>query len=160
MGKYRVAGYVKLAKLWERSKDKAIVYHNEYFREKYENDPDMQLCGVYIDITGQKNIKRRPKMVRLIKDCMAGKIDCIATQTRAYLAANNEEFFYLIYLLLNLKPPIHIVTEDDNYHIDTIRNEDRQTEALKKMAEDYILMNPNGYETWRREILLAHCEEE
>ena len=156
---YRVAGYVKLAKLWERSKNKAIAYHNDYYRDKYKNDPAMKLCGVYIDITGQKNIKKRPKMVRLIKDCVLGRVDCIATQTRAYLAANSEEFFYLIYLLFTLNPPIHIVTEDDNYHIDTIKNEDQQAEALLKMATDYIKMNPKGYSSWRDEVLRAECDE-
>ena len=98
-------------------------------------------------------------MVRLIKDCVLGRVDCIATQTRAYLAANSEEFFYLIYLLFTLNPPIHIVTEDDNYHIDTIKNEDQQAEALLKMATDYIKMNPKGYSSWRDEVLRAECDE-
>lgn len=156
---YRVAGYVKLAKLWERSKEKAVAYHNDYYQEKYKDNSEMKLCGVYIDITGQKNIKKRPKMVRLIRDCMLGRIDCIAAQTRAYLAGNNEEFFYLIYLLFNLNPPIHIVTEDDNYHIDTIRNEDQQMEALKKMASDFIKMDPERYSAWREEIFKAEYDE-
>ena len=30
--RYKVAGYVKLAKLWERSKDTAIPYHHQYTR--------------------------------------------------------------------------------------------------------------------------------
>ena len=41
--KYRVAGYVKLAKLWERSSEEAICYHHDYYRNKYENDERMQL---------------------------------------------------------------------------------------------------------------------
>lgn len=28
--KYKVGGYVKLAKLWERSKDAAVAYHSSY----------------------------------------------------------------------------------------------------------------------------------
>lgn len=32
---YHVAGYVKLAKLWERSAESAINYHNHYYSEKY-----------------------------------------------------------------------------------------------------------------------------
>ncbi len=150
---YRVAGYVKLAKWWDRSRDKAIEYHNNYYREKFQNDPHMDLRGVYIDITGQKQIRRRPEMVRLINDCVYGQINCIATQTRAYLAANNEEFFYLIHMLLTLPHPIQIVTEDDNYHIDTIRDVGNQAEALKKMAADYVAINPKAFEDWRKEIL-------
>ncbi len=91
-------------------------------------------------------------MVRLINDCVYGQINCIATQTRAYLAANNEEFFYLIHMLLTLPHPIQIVTEDDNYHIDTIRDVGNQAEALKKMAADYVAINPKAFEDWRKEI--------
>ena len=29
--KYKVGGYVKLAKLWERSKDAAVAYHSSYY---------------------------------------------------------------------------------------------------------------------------------
>lgn len=157
---YRVAGYVKLAKLWERSREQAIAYHNHYFREKYRDNPAMKLCAVYIDITGQKCIKKRPEMLRLIRDCMNGRINCIATQTSAYLAADNEEFFYLIYLLFHLNPPIHIVTEDDHFHIDTINNEEQQTEALRRAASDYIRMNPEGYSKWEKEVLTSKYSEQ
>jgi len=150
---YKVGGYVKLAKLWERSRDAAIAYHNEYYRSKFQNDPKMCLCDVYIDITGNKEIRRRKQMLRLLGDCMAGKINCIATQTRAYLAANNEEFFHLIHLLFSLEPSIEIVTEDLDYNIDTIRDEDDQRDAMKKMAADYVNMNPATYKKWKDNIL-------
>lgn len=156
---YHVAGYVKLAKLWERTKNNAIAYHNKYYSDKFKDDPEMELVGVYIDITGQKNIKRRPQMVRLIRECIAGRVDCIATQTRAYLAANNEEFFYLLYLLFGLNPSIHIVTEDDNYHIDTIRDEDNQTAALKKMVSDYVQIKQEDYNAWKTEVLQADYDK-
>ena len=29
--KYKVGGYVKLAKLWERSKDAVVAYHSSYY---------------------------------------------------------------------------------------------------------------------------------
>ena len=31
---YRVAGYVKLAKLWEKNKEVALSYHKRYYKEK------------------------------------------------------------------------------------------------------------------------------
>ena len=34
---YRVAGYVKLAKLWEKNKEAALSYHKRYYKEKCEN---------------------------------------------------------------------------------------------------------------------------
>ena len=56
----------------------------------------MELVHVYIDITGNKNIWKRPGMLQLIKDCQSKKVNCIATQTKAYLAANTEDFFFII----------------------------------------------------------------
>ena len=84
---------------------------------------------------------------------MTGKINCIVTQTRAYLAANIEEFFHLIHLLFSLELSIEIVTEDLDYNIDTIRDEDHQRDAMKKMAADYVNMNPATYKKWKDSIL-------
>lgn len=152
---YRVGGYVKLAKLWERSRDAALSLHKEYYQKKFSESKGMKLINVYIDITGNKEIRKRPEMLRLIRDCKEGKINCVATQTRAYLAANNEEFFYLLYLLLGLNPPIEIVTEDDDYIFNTIWNPDHQREVMKQTASEYVQMNPEGYQNWERAILRA-----
>ena len=70
--KYKVGGYVKLAKLWERSKDAAVAYHSSYYAEKFRDDADKRLVGVYIDITGNKEIYKRPEMVHLLQDCKKG----------------------------------------------------------------------------------------
>lgn len=153
--KYHVAGYVKLAKLWERAAEAALAYHNKYYEDKFAEDPQMELFDVYIDITGQKDIRKRPDMIRLIRDSIDGHVNCIATQTRAYLAANNRELFYLLHFLFELPGGFEIVTEDDNYHIDTITNAEDQKQALLAMASDYIKMNPKDYENWKTGILSA-----
>lgn len=80
--KYKVGGYVKLAKLWERSKDAAVAYHSSYYAEKFRDDADKRLVGVYIDITGNKEIYKRPEMVHLLKDCKKGAVNLIFSQTR------------------------------------------------------------------------------
>ena len=94
--KYKVGGYVKLAKLWERSKDAAVAYHSSYYAEKFRDDADKKLVGVYIDITGNKEIYKRPEMVHLLKDCKNGSVNLIFSQTRAYLAANTCDFCFLL----------------------------------------------------------------
>ena len=80
--KYKVGGYVKLAKLWERSKDAAVAYHSSYYAEKFRDDADKRLVGVYIDITGNKEIYKRPEMVHLLKDCKNGSVNLIFSQTK------------------------------------------------------------------------------
>ena len=150
--KKRAAGYVKLAKLWEKNRQNAIDYHNGYYQKKFLENGDYELVGVYIDITGKKDIKNRPEMLRLISDCHSGKVDCIFTQTKGYLAANNREFTYLTHYLFKMGSGIDIVTEDEQYHIDTVQNADKQKEALVKMAEEYISLNREDYEKWENEI--------
>ena len=101
--RYKVGGYVKLAKLWERSKDAAVAYHSSYYAEKFKTDSDKKLVGVYIDITGNKEIYKRPEMVHLLKDCKNGSINLIFSQTRAYLAANTCDFCFLLKYLLTCR---------------------------------------------------------
>ena len=66
--RHKVGGYVKLAKLWERSKDAAVAYHSSYYAEKFRDDADKKLVGVYIDITGNKEIYNARKW------CICSKI--------------------------------------------------------------------------------------
>lgn len=150
--KRAAAGYVKLAKLWEKRKSKALEYHKSYYRSKFDGDPNFALYDVYVDITGKRDIKNRPQMLRLISDCQSGKVDCIFTQTKGYLAANNREFTYLTHYLFTMDKGIDIVTEDEQYHIDTVKNAERQKEELIKMAEEYISLNREDYKKWENEI--------
>lgn len=149
---YNVVGYVKLAKLWERSEESAIAYHHNYYENKFADQSIYKLYDVYIDITGKKEIYKRMEMVRLLKDCQFGRVDIIFTQTKAYLAANTGEFCYLIKFLFSMSHRIDIITEDDAYNINTIKNEDGQREALLKMADDFIDLNPPDFQEWLNEL--------
>ena len=148
-----VVGYVKLAKLWKRSEKSAVEYHNNYYKTKFANTPDYNLYNVYIDITGKKETYKRTEMARLLKDCQFGRIDCIFAQTKAYFAANTRELCYLIKFLFSMNHRIDIVTEDEAYNINTIINEDGQREALLKMADDFIYLNPGDYHDWLSELV-------
>ena len=69
-------------------------------------------------------------MLHLLKACRNGEVDCIAVQTKAYLAANSEEFCYLLKFLSEMPGLIELVTEDEKYHINTIMNPEQQKEPL------------------------------
>jgi len=154
-GKIKVAGYVKLAKLWEKRREEALPYHQKYYEEKFADSDCFELIGVYVDITGNKEIVKRSQMVKLLKDCMDGKVQCIAAQTKGYLAADTREFCYLFKFLQDIGTGVHLITEDDNYNIDTVENEDMQREALLKMSEDYIALNSADYIGWKDKIISA-----
>ena len=150
--KYRVGGYVKLAKLWERKRAEAIQLHEKYYEEMFKETPDMELVDVYIDITGNKNIWKRPGMLQLIKDCQNQKVNCIATQTKAYLAANTEDFFFIIYYMFTMPSRIDLITEDADYNINTIVNAEHQREELLAAAKKYISVEPARYLEWVNKI--------
>lgn len=71
--KYKVGGYVKLAKLWERSKDAAVAYHSSYYAEKFRDDADKRLVGVYIDITGNTG-EMKKKQMKFFPDAYKNRI--------------------------------------------------------------------------------------
>jgi DNA invertase Pin-like site-specific DNA recombinase len=115
----------------------------------------MELVGVYIDITGNKNTYKRPEMVRLLNDCRHGRVDVIVMQTRAYFAANSEELCFLIKYLFTLPHRIDVVTDDNDRRIDTILNVERQWESLLEMADKYSDMEKGYYEEWKRKLETA-----
>ena len=92
-------------------------------------------------------------MLHLLKACRNGEVDCIAAQTKAYLAANSEEFCYLLKFLSDMPGLIELVTEDEKYHINTIMNPEQQKEALEKMADDYVKLDETKYKKWKEKIL-------
>ena len=143
--KYKVGGYVKLAKLWERAKDAAVAYHSSYYAEKFKTDSDKRLVGVYIDITGNKEI---------YKDCKKGTVNLIFSQTRAYLAANTCDFCFLLQYLFDMPMRVDVVTDDDDQRIDTILDVDNQRQSLKELAEKYTSIRRKDYLEWR--IRLEH----
>ena len=152
--RHKVGGYVKLAKLWERSKDAAVAYHSSYYAEKFRDDADKRLVGVYIDITGNKEIYKRPEMVHLLKDCKNGSVNLIFSQTRAYLAANTCDFCFLLKYLFDMPMRVDVVTDDDDQRIDTILDVDNQRQSLKELAEKYTSIRRKDYLEWR--IRLEH----
>lgn len=152
---YRVAGYAKLAKLWERDPDRARSFHREFFEKKYAKPGRFVLTGTYIDITGCKEIRRRPEMLRLLKKCTEGRIDIIDMQTKGYLAANTREFCYMIRYLFDMEHTVHLVTEDQDYNINTLSSEDNQRDLLHEMASGYCALNPDDYDIWLQEIIYA-----
>lgn len=148
----RVAGYVKLAKFWEKNHDESIQFHTEYFRNRYKNAADYDLVGVFVDITGEKSITKRPEMIRLLNMCESGEVDLIDAQTKAFLAANTEEFCFLIGFLFHMEKNIDIITEDPDYRIDTRLNVENQKAELLNMSEKYIDLYQEKYQKWEQNV--------
>lgn len=150
--KYKIGGYVKRAKLNLRNEKDIRAFHRGIFESRYSGTEDGELVDVYIDITGCKETCKRPEMLRLMRDCADGRVNLIVSETKAYLAANIKELCYWFHFIFNLNDRIDVITYDD---INTIANEDNQREALIKMAEDYIYLNPPDYQKWLSGVVSA-----
>ena len=48
---------------------------------------------------------------------------------------------------------IHLITEDRDYNINTLVNEDNQRALLHEMASGYCALNPDDYDMWLQEVL-------
>lgn len=157
MEKIKVAGYTKLAKWWERHRETAVPYHEQYYRDMLGDSDVFEYVGAYVDITGNKEIYKRKEMLRLITDCIDGKVDCIMAMTKGYLAANMRDFSYLFKYLGDARDwQIDFMTQDENdasdtsgFYIDTIKNEENQKEALRDMVEQFVSLYPEKYEEWK-----------
>ena len=153
--KYKIGGYVKRAKLNLRNEKDIRAFHRGIFVSRFGGFEDGELIDVYIDITGYKETSKRPEMLRLMRDCADGKVNLIFAETKGYLAANTREFCYWLNFIFNLNDRVDIITDDDQFNINTITNTDSQREALIKMAEDYIYLNPPDHQKWLAGVIAS-----
>ena len=152
---YRIGGYVKRAKLNLRNGEDVKAFHRGIYERRFGSFGDGALVDVYIDITGNKETYKRPEMLRLMRDCADGKVNLVFSETKGYLAANTREFCYWLHFIFNLAHRVDIITDDSQFNINTIVNEDHQREALIKMAEDYIYLNPPDHQKWLSSVVSA-----
>lgn len=152
---YRIGGYVKRAKLNLRNSEDVKAFHRGIFERRFGGFVDGTLVDVYIDITGYKETYKRPEMLRLMRDCANGKVNLIFSETKGYLAANTREFCYWLHFIFNVEQRVDIITDDSDFNINTILNEEHQREALIKMAEDYIYLNPPDHQRWLSSVVSA-----
>lgn len=152
---YRIGGYVKRAKLNLRNAKAVREFHRHYFEEQFGRVGYGELVDVYIDITGAKETFKRPEMLRLMDDCAKGRINLIVAETKGYLAANTRELCYLLHFIFGLEQRVDIITLDDEFNINTVQNDEQQREALIKMANDYIYLNPPDHRKWLSEVVVA-----
>ena len=84
--------------------------------EKYINGrEDWEFAGIYFDegITGTKK-EKRPELLRMIKDCEAGKIDFIITKSISRFSRSTTDCLEMVRKLLDLNIPIYFEKEDLN----------------------------------------------
>ncbi len=88
-----------------------------YYEDMVARNPNWELVGIYADegISGT-SLDHRDEFVRLIKDCMDGKIDLIVTKSVSRFARNTEDCLHYVKMLTNKKPPTGVLFEAEGIY--------------------------------------------
>jgi DNA invertase Pin-like site-specific DNA recombinase len=89
--KLRVAAYCRVSTDSDEQKE-SFKSQVKYYTDLINGNPDWENAGIYADeaISGTKADKR-PEFLRMISDCMAGKIDIVLTKSLSRFARNTVD---------------------------------------------------------------------
>ena len=110
----KVAAYCRVSTDSDAQLESLETQKSHY--EKYINGrEDWEFAGIYFDegITGTKK-EKRPELLRMIKDCEAGKIDFIITKSISRFSRNTTDCLEMVRKLLDLNIPIYFEKENLN----------------------------------------------
>lgn len=112
--KLRVAAYCRVSTDSDAQLESLETLKMHY--EHYINSrDDWEFAGLYFDegITGTKADKR-PKLMRLIDDCKAKKVDFVITKSISRFSRNTTDCLDIVRTLLNLNIPVYFEKENIN----------------------------------------------
>lgn len=112
--KLRVAAYCRVSTDSDAQLESLETQKTHY--ENYINSrDDWEFAGLYFDegITGTKADKR-PKLMRLIEDCRAKKVDFVITKSISRFSRNTTDCLDIVRSLLNLNIPVYFEKENIN----------------------------------------------
>lgn len=89
-GKRRAAVYVRVSTAMDMQ-DGSYEVQSEYFENLIKNDPTLEFVGVYGDHKSGRNMRKRPELQRLLKDCKAGLVDVIYCKSISRFSRNMRE---------------------------------------------------------------------
>ncbi|RGD39769.1 recombinase family protein [Coprococcus sp. AM14-16] len=112
--KLRVAAYCRVSTDSDAQLESLETQKTHY--ENYINSrDDWEFAGLYFDegITGTRADKR-PKLMRLIEDCKAKKVDFVITKSISRFSRNTTDCLDIVRTLLNLNIPVYFEKENIN----------------------------------------------
>ncbi len=142
--KQRVVAYTRVSTKSEAQLH-SFEYQNEYYKNKIEQNPNYEFCGIYADhgISG-RSIKKRSQFLQMIKDCNDGKIDIIYTKSVARFSRNTEE---LLDICANLREKeVRVIFEKEN--IDTYDSTSKLLLAIAAGVAEYDLKIISENQKW------------
>ena len=128
-----------------------VSYCRCLFDKKYRSAPGCKNEHFYIDICGRAETAECPQMIRMIQDCMTGKIDCVFAESIMRVAPNMTTTLFWLYFLLHLDPKIEV--EIDLTFNTRASAEHRQD--IIKATESAVHSNYAKYAKWKEDVLNA-----
>ena len=129
----RVAAYCRVSTDSDAQLE-SLETQKKHYESYITSHRDWKLVGIYFDegITGTK-AEKRPRLMRLIADCKAKKIDFVITKSISRFSRNTTDCLEIVRTLLNLNIPIYF--EKENLNTGSMESE-LFLSILSSMAEE------------------------
>ena len=116
----RVAAYVRVSTDDEEQLN-SFTSQKQYYQEKISQSKEWILVGIYADegITGTKT-KKRDDFLRMINDCMNGKIDIILTKSISRFSRNLVDTIQYVRMLKS--KGVTVIFEKENINTSTMES--------------------------------------
>ena len=86
----RAAAYVRVSTTMDMQ-DGSYEVQSDYYENLIKNDPALEFVGIYGDHKSGRNMKKRPELQRLLRDCKAGLVDVIFCKSISRFSRNMRE---------------------------------------------------------------------
>lgn len=131
----RVVAYVRVSTDDEEQLN-SFTSQKQYYQEKISQSKEWILVGIYADegITGTKT-KKRDDFLRMINDCMNGKIDIILTKSISRFSRNLVDTIQYVRMLKS--KGVTVIFEKENINTSTMESE-MQLALLSTLAQNEV----------------------
>lgn len=129
---YRVGVYIRFFNQTKYSDAVYLEKHKSQFREDIACCPKWQLVDFYIDSgSTAPGMEHSKEWLRLLDDCLAGKVDLIVTQKVSNVSSDPGEITFVAKILANQDPPIGIYfISEDIFTLASYYRADRKDEGF------------------------------
>jgi len=113
--KKRIAAYCRVSTADLKEQESSFESQVKHFTDTIARRSDWELVDIYADdgISGTTTTKRT-EFLRMINECMAGKIDMIMTKSISRFARNTEDYLHFVRKLKDKGIAVHFETENIN----------------------------------------------
>lgn len=119
------------------------------FRGRFAEAGETETASYYLDICHQSDISQRPQLVRLLQNCVDGKVDIVVMDYTQRVAKNMMELIYLLYFLLHVeKPPEISILNCLSTEVSKCKKE-----SILRVTEQIVSNQKVDYTHWENRIL-------